>query len=145
MRCISRSSDGNEQCSEDAEPASIVCRFHGARMPDERRAAAERVELAKLTVLNTLVQTVEEAAATYLHVMRHGEKDADRLKAADRVLEMTGIKTGQPLVQVQINTGLRPQEDARDARLLGIVQKLNAERAELLRTKAIEAVARDAG
>ena len=145
MRCISRSADGTEQCSEDAAPASIVCSHHGAKLPDERRASAERVELAKLTVLNTLVGVVEEAAATYLSIMRHGDKDSDRLKAADRVMELTGIKTGLPLVQVQVNTGLRPQEDLRDARLVTIVQKLNEERAELLKTKAIEAVARDAG
>lgn len=123
-----------------------MCKAHGGRLPDERRAAAERVELAKLTVLNTLVQVVEEAAAVYLGIMRDPtEKAADRMKAADRVMEMTGLRSGQPLVQVQINTGLRPQEDARDARLVQIIQRLDAQRAELLQRTAIEAVASDAG
>lgn len=115
-------------------------------MPDERRASAERVELAKLTVLNTLVQVVEEAASVYIGIMRDPtEKATDRIKAADRVMEMAGLRNGQPLVQVQINTGLRPQEDARDARLVAIIEKHNAERAELLKTKVIEATAREAG
>lgn len=143
MRCVSRSADGNGQCSVEAEPASLLCRQHGATLPDERRAAAERMALAKLTVFNTLVAVVEEACTTYMQVMRHGEKDSDRLKAADRVLELAGIKTGQPLVQVQVNTGLRPQEDSRDARLLGIIRKIDTERAALLEAKVIETIAHD--
>lgn len=131
---------------DEAEPASLLCRAHGGRLPDERRAAAERVELAKLTVLNTLVLAVEEAAGVYLEIMRdQGEKASDRIKAADRVLEMTGLRAGQPLVQVQINTGLRPAEDARDARLVDIIRRLDSQRAELLQRTAIEAVARNAG
>jgi hypothetical protein len=144
-RCISRSSDGNGQCSDDALPASLLCRSHGGALPDSRRAAAERVELAKLTVVNTLVATVEEACGVLLQIMRAGEKDSDRLKAVDRVLELAGIRTGQPLVQVNVQTGLRPQEDARDARLVAIIEKLDRERADVLRQTAIEAVARDAG
>jgi hypothetical protein len=146
VRCISRSDDGNGQCDRNAEPASLLCSSHGGRLPDERRASAERVELAKLTVLNTLVQVVEEAASVYIGIMRDPtEKATDRIKAADRVMEMAGLRNGQPLVQVQINTGLRPQEDARDARLVAIIEKHNAERAELLKTKVIEATAREAG
>jgi hypothetical protein len=144
-RCISRSDDGNGQCGRDAEPAALMCGQHGGRLPDQRRATAERVELAKMTVLNTLVGAVEEAVSVYLGIMRDPtEKANDRIRAADRVLEIAGIRTGQPLVQVQVNTGLRPQEDSRDARLVAIIEKNNRERAELLRQKAIEATAEQA-
>lgn len=125
-------------------PASLLCSSCGGHLPDERRAVAERVELAKMTVMNTLIGAVEEAVAVYIGIMRHpGEKASDRIKAADRVLEIAGIKTGQPLVQVQVNTGLRPQEDSRDARLIAIIERNNTERAELLRQRAIEATARE--
>lgn len=97
-----------------------------------------------MTVLNTLVATVEEAAAVYIGIMRDPtEKAADRIKAADRVMEMTGLRSGQPLVQVQINTGLRPQEDDRDRRLIAIIEKHNEERAAILKERAIEATARE--
>ena len=113
-------------------------------MPDERRAVAERVELAKMTVLNTLIATVERAAAVYIGIMDDPtEKATDRIKAADRVMEMAGLRNGQPLVQVNVQTGLRPTEDARDARLIGIIERHNAERAAVLREKAIESTARE--
>lgn len=113
-------------------------------MPDERRAVAERIELAKMTVMNTLIGSVEEAVSVYTGIMRdHTEKAGDRIKAADRVLEIAGIKTGQPLVQVTQNIGLRPQEDSRDARLIAIIEKNNADRAALLRQTAIEATAQE--
>lgn len=102
------------------------------------------MELAKMTVMNTLIGAVEEAVGVYTGIMRDPtEKATDRIKAADRVLEIAGIKTGQPLVQVQVNTGLRPQEDSRDARLMAIIEKNNKDRAELLRQRAIEATVTD--
>jgi len=125
-------------------PASILCSVHGGRLPDERRAVAERVELAKMTVLNTLIATVERAAAVYIGIMDDPtEKATDRIKAADRVMEMAGLRNGQPLVQVNVQTGLRPTEDARDARLIGIIERHNAERAAILRERAIESTARE--
>jgi hypothetical protein len=143
MRCVSRSTDGNGQCSDESAPASLLCTKHGATLPDERRAAAERMALAKLTSLNTLLLVTEEAVSVLVQIMRSGEKDSDRLKAVDRVLELTGIKTGQPLVQVNVNTGLRPMEDPRDARLVALISKMDKERGELLQQKAIETIAHD--
>lgn len=134
--------DPNEQCSADARPGSILCGRHGANLPDMRREAAERIALARLTSLNTVILAVEEAVGTYLTVMRHGDKGSDRIKAADRVLELAGMPLGKPLVDVKIDMhGLRPDEDPRDSRLLSIIERLDAERATLLKQRAIDVVA----
>lgn len=101
------------------------------------------MELAKLSTLNTMISLVEETSLHLVEIMRSGEKDSDRLRAIDRILELAGVRTGQPLVQVQVNAGLRPQEDPRDARLLAIIEKISEDRAALLRSRAVEAMAHD--
>lgn len=142
-RCVRRSADGNGQCTNETSPGSVLCGSCGGNLPDERRAAAERMELAKLSTLNTMISLVEETSLHLVQIMRSGEKDSDRLRAIDRILELAGVRTGQPLVQVQVNAGLRPQEDPRDARLLAIIEKISEDRAALLRSRAVEAMAHD--
>ncbi len=144
-RCVRRSDDGNGQCTREAKPASILCSVCGGEDRDQqRREIAERTELAKLVSFNSLLAGVEEAIATYFSVMRNGEKDADRLRAADRILELAGFKTQGPLVAVQVNnTGLR-QEDHRDARLLDVIRRLDAEKAEQIQARILDTVATEA-
>ena len=142
-RCVRRSSDGNGQCTHDAQPGSVLCQSCGANLPGERRAAAERAALAQLIVVNTTAAVIEEAMGVLVSVMRHGEKDSDRLRAVDRVLELSGVMNSQPIVAVQVNTGLRPQEDNRDARLLSIIEKMSEERAATLRERAIGAISHE--
>lgn len=131
------------QCSNTAAPDSILCNSCGAQLPERRREAAETNALAKLALMNTMLAVVEEAASHLVGIMRHGDKDSDRLKAIDRVLDLAGVRTDKPLVEINISHGLRPQEDSRDARLAAIIGKIDSERAELLRARAIEAVSRD--
>lgn len=109
-----------------------------------RREAAERIALARLTSFNTIALAVEEAVGTYLQIMRYGDKDATRLRAADRVMEMAGVPLGKPVLDVKVDLrGLRPEEDPRDARLLSIIDRLDGERAALLRARALDVVARE--
>lgn len=136
--------DGDEQCKDQAKVGSVLCGRHGANLPELRREAAERIALARLTSFNTVALGVEEAVGTYLEIMRHGDKDATRLRAADRIMELAGVPLGKPVFEVKVDQhGLRPQEDPRDARLLSIIERLDTERAALLRARAIEAVALD--
>jgi len=128
-----------EQCAFEAQPGSILCKRHGGDLPQVRRERAERVTLARLAAFNHILAAVEAAAATYVDVMING-KPGDRLRAADRILELAGIKQGQPVLEVNLNVGLQPDADANDAKLLGIIERMNSERAELLRTRAIEVV-----
>jgi len=65
--------------------------MHGGKTPAVVRKAAERKVAAEATVSARLRALAGEAVATLEEVARSGEKDADRLRASEAILNRAGF------------------------------------------------------
>lgn len=83
-RCTARARSTGERCGNRPIPGGMVCRFHGGGAPAVKQKAALR-----------LAQLVDPAIGTLARVMVKAEKDADKLRAANSILDRAGISRGQ--------------------------------------------------
>lgn len=79
LLCHAKSKSTGELCSQVAIPGGKVCRYHGGASGHVKRKAALRLQ-----------ELVDPAIATLAREMTSAEKAADRLRAADSVLDRTG-------------------------------------------------------
>ncbi len=80
-RCRATSQHSNAPCRNAAVPGGTVCRFHGGAAPQVKRAAALR-----------LAALVDPAIATLAREMTSAtNKPADRLRAAENILDRAGV------------------------------------------------------
>ena len=78
-QCTARARSTGERCGNRPIPGGTVCRFHGGGAPAVRRRA--RLRLAEL---------VDPAISTLARVMVKAEKDSDKLRAAEAILDRAG-------------------------------------------------------
>lgn len=76
--CTAHTSSG-EQCRAPAMNGQRVCRIHGGSTPQARASA-------KLRILAQVDPALEKLA----YEMEHAEKSADRIRAADSILDRAG-------------------------------------------------------
>lgn len=80
-RCRGRAkSRGGAQCAEATVPGATVCRIHGGAAPQVGRAARLR-----------LIEAIEPAIATLIKEMAQADRPADRIKAANSLLDRAGV------------------------------------------------------
>lgn len=85
--CRAHSKTTGKQCGNTAEPGAVVCRYHGGAAPQVRRKAALR-----------LLELVDPSIATLAEVMMSKtNKPADRIRAADSILDRAGIPRAQTM------------------------------------------------
>lgn len=77
-RCTAHSRTG-EQCGQRPIPGGTVCRWHGGSILHVRSKAQER-----------LLAAVDPAITEMLRIMRKGDTDTVRLRAAEAVLDRAG-------------------------------------------------------
>lgn len=77
-RCQATSRSGN-QCGHRASPGQRVCHLHGAASPQAQRKAKLR-----------LAELVSPAIATLAKEMTQADTSADRMKAANSILDRAG-------------------------------------------------------
>lgn len=82
--------DNGEQCKARAMLGTPFCQFHGGTTITVREQTRRRLDMVRSALFNSLLNAAGEAVDTYIHVMRHGKRDCDRLAAADRVLRLMG-------------------------------------------------------
>lgn len=83
-RCSARSKGTGEQCKQSAIAGGTVCRFHGGGAPNVKRKAALR-----------LAALVDPAIGTLAREMVKADKSSDRQRAANSILDRSGITRGQ--------------------------------------------------
>lgn len=89
-RCRATSSTTGNPCGRWSIPGGTVCKHHGGAAGQVRRKAALR-----------LLELVEPAIARLKEEMDTAEKSADRLRAADSILDRAGVVRG---VAVDVDT-----------------------------------------
>lgn len=112
-------------CRQPAMRGGFRCRMHGGASPQAKRKA--RLRLAEL---------VDPAIATIARVMVSGAKDADRLRAAEAILDRAGHPRASRI------EGHISVEDARETlieRLLELRAVTSAERPALPRGEVVVA------
>lgn len=89
--CAAIKDDGST-CGNLAVAGTPLCRVHGGTTISVQEQARRRIDAVRSELFEHLCDAAKEAAETYITIMRTGKKDADRLKAADRVLELLGFR-----------------------------------------------------
>lgn len=80
-RCTAYSRTSGQRCKQPPIAGGSVCVYHGGKAPQVRRKAALR-----------LVELVDPAIATVARIMTdQSAKEADRLRAAENVLDRAGV------------------------------------------------------
>lgn len=83
-QCTAKSRQSGERCKQYAILGGTVCRFHGGGTPNVKRKAALR-----------LASLVDPAIGTLAREMVKAEKSSDRQRAANSILDRSGITRGQ--------------------------------------------------
>ena len=80
-RCTAHSRTSGQRCKQPPIAGGTVCVYHGGKAPQVRRKAALR-----------MVELVDPAIATVARIMTdQNAKEADRLRAAENVLDRAGV------------------------------------------------------
>lgn len=90
-QCRALKRDGERCRMREAGLDIGLCRFHGGGTIISQDQARRRLEMIRSAMFDELCEAAVEAVETYIHIMKHGEKDTDRLRAADRVLMLMGV------------------------------------------------------
>lgn len=83
--------DSGDPCGNKAMHGLEFCRHHGGNTLAVQDMARRRIEAVRSELFEHLVMSARDAVETYTTIMKTGKRDADRLKAADRVLELLGM------------------------------------------------------
>ena len=78
-RCRARNRQGN-QCAKYAIPGGTVCRMHGGAAPQVIRSANIR-----------LIELINPAIAALARELLKGDTSADRVRAANSILDRAGV------------------------------------------------------
>lgn len=101
-RCTGlRKSDG-ERCERWSLRGTTVCKKHGAQLPSVQEHAAAVVESARLRLFGL----ADDAVEVMYELIQPGTSDAIRLKAAENILNRSGIKDA-----IEINVEVNHNED----------------------------------
>lgn len=123
-------------CGDPVVPNTPLCERHGGKYLLGRTSALLRREAMRMQLLDDLIDGAKTAVRTYMEVMETGEKDADRIRAADRVLELLGFRgesQASPLPQVDETIlpggqATEKKDDFIDAHLTELLQQVSIER-----------------
>jgi hypothetical protein len=110
-RCAAIKNNG-EDCKLDAIAGAMFCRFHGGTTHAVQEQTRRRLDAVRSEMFEQLVAAAGEAVSTYIEIMRNGKKESDRLRAADRVLELIGVR--DQVVEVHVKTSTEPTDIERE-------------------------------
>jgi hypothetical protein len=100
-RQCSRLKANGDRCRNRALAGSDICAPHGGNTELALGAARRRIEMVRSQLFETLIDAAEQATETYVNIMRYGKKDADKIKAADRILTLLGFQPNAPVIHVE--------------------------------------------
>lgn len=105
VRCTATSTTSGERCKRWSIRGTTVCQTHGGRLPSVIEHSQAVVESARLRLMGLADDAVE-----VLHdLIQPGTPDAIRLKAAENVLNRTGIKEALEF-KVEVTNNNSPSE-----------------------------------
>jgi hypothetical protein len=128
VRCKAMSTTTGERCKRWSIRGTTVCQSHGGRLPNVVEHSQAVVESARMNLMGM----TEDAVEVIRELLQAGTAEAVRLKAAENVLNRSGIKEAMD-VKVEVDHRASPSE--------GILQSLQTmrERFEKEKREAEEA------
>lgn len=83
--------DNGDPCKNKAMYGTMFCNFHGGSTISTQEQAKRRIDMVRSQLFSKLVAAAEEAADTYVNIMKNGKRDVDKLAAADRIFRLLGF------------------------------------------------------
>src|SRR4030095_996479 len=105
IRCTGISRTTGERCKKGSLRGTTVCKSHGAQFPSVQEHANAIVESARMRLFGM----ADDAVEVLYDLIQPGVSDAIRLKAAENVLNRSGIKDAID-INVEINHNENPSE-----------------------------------
>ncbi len=127
QRCGARNQSG-EQCKKWAIPGTglngtkPVCTKHGASLPQVKKAAEERVRIARLRIMDA----AEGAFETIDFLSKNATQENVRLAAARDLLDRAGVKSGADIT-IAHEHSISPSSVLAE-KLAGMAKSITAER-----------------
>jgi hypothetical protein len=90
VRCTGTTSSG-APCTRWSIRGANVCIKHGAQLPAVKKAAAQRVETARIMMMGAATDMYD----VLFSLAQEGNEAGIRLKAATEILDRAGLKAGQ--------------------------------------------------
>lgn len=100
VKCTGTRNNG-EPCTRWSVMGTTVCYVHGAQLPAVKKAAAARVEAARLSFMGSSAEAFEVLES----LMQPGNAEGIRLKAATEILDRAGLKAGMEVAITVEHTG----------------------------------------
>lgn len=107
VRCRATSTTSGERCKRWSIRGTTVCASHGGRLPNVIEHSAASVESARLDLMGLAGDAVEVIKEFLLNP---ATTEATRLKAAENVLNRTGIKEALEM-KIEVENKVSPAED----------------------------------
>jgi hypothetical protein len=117
MQCKAKRRNGTD-CRNHAILGGTVCNVHGGRLPNVRKAAAERLKELQHPAIERLEEALDADARTVTkrgEILTVGPDHANRIRAATVVLDRTGLGPTHT-ANVNVEAG---------ERLLGLMRELD--------------------
>lgn len=106
VRCKATSTTSGERCKRWSIRGATVCASHGGRLPNVVEHSAAVVEAARMDLMGLAGDAVE-VIRNFL--LEPGTTEAVRLKAAENVLNRTGIKEALEM-RIEVDNKVSPSE-----------------------------------
>lgn len=93
VRCTATTRGGpraGRQCGRMATLGTTICEAHGANLPAVQKAAAARVQMARLKLINAVPDSVD----VMIELRDNSPSDAVRGKMATEILDRAGVRGG---------------------------------------------------
>jgi hypothetical protein len=127
MRCTGTSSTTGERCRKWSLRGTTVCKNHGAQFPSVQEHANAVVESARMRLFGM----ADDAVEVMYDLIQEGKSDQIRLKAAENILNRSGIKDA-----IDINVEVSHNENPSDSILKQL--QIMRERQEAAKKEAEE-------
>lgn len=124
VRCSGTSNTTGERCKKWSLRGTTVCRSHGGALPTVRETAEAVVESARMELMGM----ADDAVEVIRDLMKAGVADQVRLKAAENVLNRTGIKDAE---EVKVEVTHVSSADTIAKRLEAIANRMKPKEEEL--------------
>jgi hypothetical protein len=110
VRCKATSTTTGERCKRWSIRGTTVCQTHGGRLPSVVEHSQAVVEAARFRLFGL----AEEAVDAVADLVQQGTNDAIRLKAAEMILNRTGLKDAVEItVEVKESSNLSEEINKR--------------------------------
>lgn len=132
VRCTANASTTGERCKRWSIRGTTVCAKHGGQLPTVQEHSNAVVEAARMNLMGM----AEDAVDVLRELIQPGTSEAVRLKAAENILNRTGIKEALD-INVEVTNKVSPSEAIFES-LQTMRERVEKQRAEEAEAEELE-------